>query len=389
MKVFTKTIILLSLVSMFTDISSEMLYPVMPMFLKSIGFSVIWIGILEGIAEATAGFSKGYFGKLSDLTGKRVLFVRLGYGLSSLAKPAMALIAHPLWVLFSRTVDRLGKGIRTSARDAILSSESSPENKGKVFGLHRAADTLGAAIGPALALLYLVFFPGNYIHLFYIAFIPAVLGVVLTFTLNDSIVKPGITKFNTGFFSFLGYWNTATYNYKRLVIGLLIFVLVNSSDMFLLLMLKHKGFADTWVIGAYIFYNLIYALTSTPIGYLGDKIGLKMTFILGLVCFTLVYLGFGFASSIEQFLVLFFIYGLYAAATEGISKAWISNIAKKDETATAIGFFNSFQSVGTLISSVTAGLLWQYISPTTPFFISGVLSILIVIYFIGFVRAER
>jgi MFS family permease len=389
MKVFTKTIILLSLVSMFTDISSEMLYPVMPMFLKSIGFSVIWIGILEGIAEATAGFSKGYFGKLSDLTGKRVLFVRLGYGLSSLAKPAMALIAHPLWVLFSRTVDRLGKGIRTSARDAILSSESSPENKGKVFGLHRAADTLGAAIGPALALLYLLFFPGNYIHLFYIAFIPAIVGVALTFILKDNPVVNESRKITAGFFSFLGYWKTATRNYKRLIIGLLIFVLINSSDIFLLLILKHKGFADTWVIGAYIFYNLIYALASTPLGYIGDKIGLKKTFIFGLICFTLVYIGFGFASTIEQFLTLFFIYGIYAAATEGISKAWISNIAKKEETATAIGFYNSFQSVGTLISSVTAGLLWQYISPASPFLVSGLISILIVVYFIGFVRAEK
>ena len=389
MKVFTKTIILLSLVSMFTDISSEMLYPIMPMFLKSIGFSVIWIGILEGIAEATAGFSKGYFGKISDMTGKRMLFVRLGYGLSSIAKPAMILLTQPAWVLFCRTMDRLGKGIRTSARDAILSSEATAENKGKVFGLHRAADTLGAAIGPALALMYLIYFPGNYTHLFYIAFIPAVIGVLITLIIKDKNTEIKSEKLDYNFFSFLMYWKSSTIEYKRLIFGLLMFVFINSSDMFLLLMLKTRGFTDNFVIGAYIFYNLIYALFSTPIGYLGDKIGLNRTFLLGLFCFSIVYLGFGFATSIYQFAILFALYGIYSAGTEGISKAWISNIALKDETATAIGFYNSFQSIGTLLSSFIAGLLWYYFSPSTPFILSGAMCLIIIIYFQIFVEKKR
>jgi sugar phosphate permease len=152
--VLTRTVWALSLISLFTDTASEMLYPVMPLYLRSIGFTVVLIGVLEGVAEATAGLSKGYFGKRSDLMGKRAPFVQLGYGLSAISKPMLALFAAPLWVFFSRTVDRLGKGIRTGARDAMLNDVSTPATKGTVFGFHRGMDTLGAAIGPALALVF-------------------------------------------------------------------------------------------------------------------------------------------------------------------------------------------------------------------------------------------
>ncbi len=150
-KILTRTILLVSFVSFFTDIASEMLYPVMPVYLQSIGFSVILIGILEGLAEATAGLSKGYFGKYSDKIGSRVPFVRWGYILSAVSKPLMAAFAVPIWVFLVRTLDRLGKGIRTGARDAMLSDEATKENKGKVFGFHRALDTAGAALGPFAA----------------------------------------------------------------------------------------------------------------------------------------------------------------------------------------------------------------------------------------------
>src|SRR6476646_7963055 len=137
MKILTRTVWILSLVSLFTDVASEMLYPVMPMFLREIGFSMLLIGILEGVAEAIAGLSKSYFGKLSDLSGRRVPFVRLGYLLSALSKPMMAVFIYPLWIFSARTLDRLGKGIRTGARDALLSGEATPETKGRVFGFHR------------------------------------------------------------------------------------------------------------------------------------------------------------------------------------------------------------------------------------------------------------
>ena len=184
MKYITRTIWILSLVSLFTDMASEMLYPIMPIYLKSIGFSIVLIGILEGVAEATAGLSKGYFGKLSDASGKRVPFVQVGYALSAISKPMMAMFIYPLWIFFARTIDRLGKGIRTGARDALLSDEATAAAKAKVFGFHRSMDTLGAAIGPALALLYLYYYPEDYITLFYLAFIPGVLAVFASFYLK-------------------------------------------------------------------------------------------------------------------------------------------------------------------------------------------------------------
>src|ERR671921_37634 len=161
-RIITRTIWILSLVILFTDVASEMLYPVMPVFLSSIGFSIQLIGVLEGFAEAVAGLSKSYFGKRSDITGKRLPFVQLGYALSAVSKPMMAVFIYPLWIFFARTVDRLGKGLRTGARDAMLSDECSKEIKGKVFGFHRSMDTMGAVLGPAIALIYLYNHPGNY-----------------------------------------------------------------------------------------------------------------------------------------------------------------------------------------------------------------------------------
>ncbi len=372
--ILTKTVLLVSFISLFTDIASEMLYPIMPVYLKSIGFSVLLIGILEGFAEATAGLSKGYFGSLSDIWQKRVPFVRGGYILSAISKPMMAIFTFPLWIFFSRTIDRFGKGVRTGARDAMLSDETTPEHKGKVFGFHRAMDTLGAAIGPFGALIFLMFYPGQYKWLFFIAFLPGLVAIALTFILKDkpsSHPSPAV-KEKVSFFSYFGYWKRAPKNLKYLMAGLLAFTLFNSSDAFLLLALKNKGLSDAHMIGFYIFYNLVYALFSYPVGMLADKIGLKTTLIIGLFIFSLVYFFFGFATSFILFGVLFFFYAIYAASTEGISKALISNLAEKKDTATAIGFYQSFASIFTLLASSMAGLLWYLAGPKLMFMISGI-----------------
>lgn len=379
MKIITKTILVLSLVSMFTDISTEMLYPVMPIFLKSIGYSVFFIGILEGVAEAVAGYGKGYFGKMSDSMGKRVPFVRFGYFLSAISKPMMILILNPFWILFSRASDRIGKGIRTGARDAILSSETTKEFKGRVFGFHRTFDTFGAAIGPIIALVYLYFYPGNFIPLFYMAIVPGLISVLFTFFLKEPQSSVNAkTEYNL--LAFLKYWKVSAPQYKRLVSGLLAFALFNSSDVFLLLIARHNGADDRLVIILYIFYNLVYAISSGPIGILGDKIGLKKTFIIGLCCFVITYAGLPFAPSFTAMLPLFFIYGVYAAATEGISKAWISNIAKKEEVATAIGFYASWQSLFTFLASAFAGLLWASAGAGVPFIMTSSATVLIILY---------
>lgn len=375
-KVITRTVWLVSLVSLFTDVASEMLYPVMPVYLKSIGFSVVLIGILEGLAEATAGLSKGYFGHWSDRIGKRVPFIRAGYSLSAISKPMMALLTFPLWIFFARTLDRFGKGIRTSARDALLSAETTPEHKGKVFGFHRSMDTVGAAIGPILALAFLHFYPGEYQWMFIIAFFPGILSILLTFLLRDRPIPTSshhhAIKSSNHLFAYLKYWSVAGKNYRLLVVGLLIFTLFNSSDVFLLLALKERGLSDTWMIGVYIFYNLVYAMFSYPIGILADRIGLRTMLVTGLFLFAFVYSCMGFVSSYALFGVLFFLYGIYAASTEGVSKALISNLAKKEDTATAIGFYNSLASICTLLASSLAGIIWFTFGPVATFLVSGI-----------------
>lgn len=359
-----------------------MLYPVLPLFLKSIGFSVVLIGILEGVAEASVGLSKGYFGKRSDILGKRVPFVQLGYALSGIAKPLMALFAQPVWVFLIRTADRLGKGIRTGARDAMLSDESTPQTKARVFGFHRAMDTLGAVVGPALALVYLHFHPENYKALFLLSIFPGVAVILISTLLRESKKTVASKKASPSFFSFLHYWKASPKKYRQVVIGLLAFALFNSTDVFLLLRLKDAGLPDTNVIGVYIFYNIVYALCAIPMGMLGDKIGLKKTFLIGISMFALVYGGMAVKANLLFYMILFVCYGVYAAATEGITKAWISNIAAKEDTATAIGFYSGFQSIALLLASTIAGLIWYSFGATYTFLISALVAVGVMIYFI-------
>lgn len=366
--------------------ASEMLYPVMPLFLGSIGFSIVLIGLLEGLAEATAGLSKGYFGKLSDVSGKRLPFVQLGYTLSAISKPMMAAFIHPVWIFLARTTDRFGKGIRTGARDALLSDEASPKTKGRIFGFHRSMDTLGAVAGPAIALLYLQFFPGQYSTLFLLAFIPGLLAVAATFLVKEKKKVSRSSNVPIRFFAFLKYWKESPPTYRRLVRGLLAFSLLNSSDVFLLLKAKQAGLDDLSIISIYIFYNLVFALFALPLGVLADKIGLKKMFIAGLSVFVLVYFGMSFSDSLYSFLVLFFLYGIYAAATEGISKAWISNITDQKDTATAIGTYAGFQSICAMIASSFAGLIWFYYGAEVTFLVTAVLGIFVIIYL--FIRVQ-
>ena len=388
-KIITRTVWILSLVSFFNDIASEMLIPVMPMFLKHIGFTVVFIGILEGIAEAVAGLSKSYFGKQSDLSGKRLPFIQLGYALSAISKPLMAFFVYPIWIFFARTLDRLGKGIRTGARDALLSNEATPETKGRVFGFHRSMDTFGAVLGPAIALVYLYFHPNDYKTLFLITFAPGILVILFTRLIKEKpvpVISSDKSK-RASVFAFIGYWKNSSPQYKRLVTGLLLFALFNSADVFLLLKMKESGLSDTYVIGVYIFYNIVYALLAYPIGILADKLGLKKIFIFGLFIFAGVYTGFALNNNLVIFILLFFLYGVYAAATDGISKAWISNIVDKSETATAIGTYTGFQSICALIASSLCGLLWYNFGSLATFLTTAGVTVIVIIYLSGY-RAQ-
>ncbi|MEP7110626.1 MAG: MFS transporter [Ferruginibacter sp.] len=402
-RIISKTIWILAVVSLFTDTASEMLYPVMPVFLKHIGFSVILIGILEGAAEAVAGLSRSYFGKLSDISGKRLPFVRLGYALSAISKPMMAVYIFPFWIFLARTADRFGKGIRTGARDAMLSDESTGSTKGRVFGFHRGMDTLGAVMGPSIALVYLYFNPNDYTNLFLIAFIPGLLAILSTLLLKekkkegilnndqqtDEINNKDSRKPINPLSVFQAYWKISPAPFKKLVTGLLAFSLFNSSDIFLLLRVKESGFNDTAVIGMYIFYNLVYAVVAYPIGIIADKIGLKKILISGLFLFAMVYIGFAFNQTYLIYYLLFALYAIYAAATESISKAWITNLVDKRETATAIGTYSGLQSFAALIASSLAGLLWFNFGAEITFLITAGVTLAVVIYISGMSQAPK
>ena len=392
MRIITRTVLILSFVSLFADVASEMLYPIIPVYLKEIGFSVLWIGILEGFVNFAAGISKGYFGKLSDEKGIRLPFVKLGYSLSAVSKPLIGFFTAALWIFFVRTLDRLGKGVRVAAKDALISQEATKETKARVFGFNRSLDTAGATIGPAIALVFLIYYPGEYKTLFYLAFIPGIISVLFLFLLKEK-KQPVSTLEKGNFFSFFKYWKIATPEYKKLVTGLLLFALFNSSDVFLLLKTKEvigddtltilgtTFTSDTITIAAYVVYNLVWALGAYPLGALADKIGFKKLFLIGLLIFAIVYAGFAFDPSITVIFLLFALYGIFSAATDGISKAWITNIAHNKNTATAVGFYTSCQSICTLGASTIAGFIWSNLGSSYTFIITAAIAFIVMIYF--------
>lgn len=392
MRIITRTVLILSFVSLFADVASEMLYPIIPVYLKEIGFSVLWIGILEGFVNFAAGISKGYFGKLSDEKGSRLPFVKLGYFLSAISKPLIGFFTAALWIFFVRTLDRLGKGVRVAAKDALISQEATKETKARVFGFNRSLDTAGATIGPAIALVFLLYYPGEYKTLFYIAFIPGIISVLFLFLLKEK-KQPVSTLEKGNFFSFFKYWKIATPEYKKLVTGLLLFALFNSSDVFLLLKTKEvigddtirilgtTFTSDTITIAAYVLYNLVWALGSYPLGALADKIGFKKLFLIGLLIFATVYAGFAFDPSITIIFLLFALYGIFSAATDGISKAWITNIAHNKNTATAVGFYTSCQSICTLGASTIAGFIWSNLGSSYTFIMTAAIAFFVMTYF--------
>lgn len=391
MRIITRTILVLSFVSLFADVASEMLYPIIPIYLEEIGFSVLGIGILEGFVNFTAGISKGYFGKRSDEKGLRLPFIKIGYMLSALSKPLIGFFIAPAWIFIVRTLDRLGKGVRVAAKDAMLSQEATRETKARVFGFNRSLDTAGATIGPIIALIFLLSYPGQYTTLFVLAFIPGVLSVALLFFIKEK-KQPASTLEKGNFFSYFKYWNIAGRDYKRLVTGLLLFALFNSSDVFLLLKTKEAVgdrqvsilgtpfSGETITIAAYVFYNLIFALASYPMGVLADRLSYKKIFLGGLALFAVVYGGFAFNPSITVIFGLFLVYGVYAAATDGVTKAWITNMAHERNTATAVGFYTSCQSICTLLASTIAGAVWTHFGSIFTFLSTAIIALIVLVY---------
>jgi MFS family permease len=313
-------------------------------------------------------------------------FIRLGYFLSALAKPMMVLLKFPLWIFFARTTDRLGKGLRTAPRDALLSAEASPETKASVFSFHRGWDTLGAVFGPIIALIYLSIYPGKLTTLFYLAFIPGVMAVLFTFLVRERPIPVPVEKRSAGFFSYFKYWKKAPPGYRKLLIPLILFALFNSSDMLLVLKVNESTGSENNAIMAYIFFNLVYALASYPMGLLADRFSMKTIFLAGLGLFSAVYFGMAKSDSMPAYYVIFGLYGIYMAATEGISKAWITNLVKNEETGTAVGLFVSLQSISLMIASSVAGLIWSRFGAPPAFLLTAVISVLVFLYVLLLVK---
>lgn len=369
----SKQVFILGMVSLFTDIASEMLYPVTPIFLTTVlGSSMALVGVIEGIAEVTAGLLKGYFGNLSDKVGKRSIFVMIGYGISALSKPLPGIFQNIPVVLTSRVSDRIGKGIRTAPRDALLASYSDG-NSGAVFGFHRGMDTLGAAIGPVVALILLNFYPNNFQLIFLIAFIPSVIALSFTFLVKDKQVTSKIKSRK----NYLEFWKSAPEQYKKVLILISVFSLVNSSDVFLILKSQNITKSSSLAIFGYVFYNVIYAAASYPLGGLSDKFGKQKIFTFGLIIFSVVYFGFALVDDINFIWILFALYGIYAAATEGVSKAWISDLIPDEQRGSAIGLLTMLTSFSVMIGSFLTGILWDHFGSSVPFLISAITSLVI------------
>lgn len=328
------------------------------------------IGLIEGIAELIAGFLKGYFGALSDKLGKRSIFVLIGYGLSGIVKPLPGVFPHLGTVITARIADRIGKGIRTAPRDALLASYTDNSNSGAVFGFHRGMDTLGAVAGPLAAILLLNYLPGNYSLVFILAFIPSAAAFLFTLKVKDA----GTLKEAKQKYSLKAFWQNAPKDYKLFLAVFTIFSFANSSDVFLILKSRDIAKTDTTAILGYVFYNIIYALSSYPIGILADKLGKKKIFIFGIYIFSIVYLGFALNDSFYFMWLLFILYGIYASSTEGVSKAWISDLVENKYRGTAVGLFTGLTSFAVMSGSIFAGILWDQFGAQVPFLISAFLS---------------
>jgi MFS family permease len=371
-----RNVILLGVVSFFADVSSEMAYPFIPIFLTGVlGAPVAAVGAIEGIAESTASLMKLASGWWSDRVHRRVPLVIAGYGLAAVAKVLLALAAAWPFVLFARFVDRFGKGLRGSPRDALIGDSAPPELRGRAFGLHRSMDTAGAVLGPLLALAMASALNDDLRTVFLIAAIPGFLGVLALFLVREPrrIERSAASTAPSEALPIVGRMPRPLLLF---IAASLVFALGNSSDVFLLLRARDLGMSTTLVVLAYVVYNFVYMLGAYPIGILSDRIGRRGVFVAGLAAFALTYLGFALITSQTLVWPLFALYGLYMAATDGVGKALITDIAPTERRASAIGLHGMITGLGTLAASVLAGQLWDHVSPAAPFLLGAVSAVL-------------
>ncbi|MBS4015446.1 MAG: MFS transporter [Candidatus Latescibacteria bacterium] len=364
-------VIILGIASLLTDISSEMVYPIIPFFLVSLGAGPAVLGLIEGVAESFASLLKVFSGYFSDKKRKRKPLAIVGYASSTVGKLFLYLANSWGLVFLGRLTDRFGKGVRTAPRDALI-ADSTPQNKrGRAYGLHRAMDTLGATIGVLLAYFLIKSNITNYSRIFLFSLIPAFLGVLILFVVREKITQVWKSRHSLKLS-----WKQLPVKLRLFLIIVFVFALGNSSNQFLILRAKSIGFSITTVLMLYLFYNLTYGLLSYPIGRLSDMIGRKKILIAGYLIYGLVYLGFAVAGKPSVLWLLFGVYGFYSAFTEGVEKAFVSDIAPENLRGTLIGLHATLIGIGLLPASLIAGGLWSIIGASAPFYFGGVLGII-------------
>lgn len=355
----------LGAVSFAQDTASEMLYPILPVFVTTVlGAPPGVVGLIEGVAEATASVTKAASGHLSDRRRRRP-FVTAGYGLSTVGKLLIALASTWPLVLVARFTDRLGKGIRTSPRDALIADVTPISDRGRAYGFHRALDTAGAVVGPLLGLGLYHLLGEQLRPLFLIAVIPALISVGLIALVHER-PRPALTpsarpRWRDQWFD-RSYWRTLAF--------LTVFGLVNFADALLILRAEELGFTVSAIFIVYALYNAVYASLSYPAGALSDRVPRDRLYAAGLAVFAITYLGLGLTTSTIWVWVLLPLYGAYTALTDGISRAWIVDLAPTDHTGAALGIMQATTGVASLIAGIWAGLTWGD-TGRTPLLVAG------------------
>jgi MFS family permease len=363
----------LGLVSLFQDISSEMIYPLLPLFLANVlGASTVTIGLIEGIAESTASLLKVFSGWLSDRSGQRKGWAVAGYSLSALVKPAVALASGWPLVLVVRFLDRVGKGVRTAPRDALLAASATHASRGRAFGLHRSMDTAGAVVGPLLAYALLPRFAGNFRPVFALTLIPGLISVgLLIWLVRERPVdqpvrqrtppRPSLAPFG--------------HEFRLFLLAVIVFTLGNSSNAFLLLRASASGVPSVQIPLLWLVFNVVYALVATPAGALSDRVSRRMVIVGGYVVFALVYIGFAWAAIAWHIWLLFAAYGVYSGLTDGVERAYAADLVPDHLRGTAFGVYHTLTGLALLPASVVAGLLWQSVGPAAPFVYGAAMSL--------------
>lgn len=380
-------IFFLGLVSFFMDVSTEMVYPVIPLYLTSVfGATPVLVGLIEGIAESLSSLLKVISGYITDKYKNKKLVAFIGYATSLIYKIALLLSGSWAGILGARVIDRIGKGIRTAPRDVMI-SESAKEGKGGfAFGLHKALDMLGAAIGILLAFFLMQGAGGEtqYRQIFLLSIIPAALSLLMFVRVREK----KSSKANSS----VPFWRNGQKLDLQLKLYLtvaLIFTLGNSSNAFLLLRAKSVGFDDRTVILLYFIYNITASILSIPAGRLSDRIGRKRVLVIGYVVFALVYFGFAVATDQRMLVALFVLYGLYTAMIAGVERAFIAEIAPPERKGTMLGLHSTIVGIALFPASAIAGVLWDGIGAWAPFVFGASLSLLAALILLFFLKDPR